>query len=71
MRPDAVGGDSLVVARAAGSAERVPVAPRAGAHAHQPAWSARVAWSADEERLVYGLVQLESRTLLLDGLGPL
>jgi Tol biopolymer transport system component len=43
MRPDPVGGDSIVVARPDGSDERV-VVPPSGVHTHEPAWSADGSW---------------------------
>jgi Tol biopolymer transport system component len=44
MRPDPIGGDSILVARTDGAAERVVVSPTGGIHTHEPAWSADGRW---------------------------
>ena len=44
MRPDPIGGDSILVARPDGGDERVVVPPTGGIHTHEPAWSADGRW---------------------------
>ena len=44
MRPDPASGDSILVARADGTEERIVVPPAPGIHTHERAWSADGAW---------------------------